>query len=313
MRDANGVWHERGTEEGDRLYWSLRTGRANTSARSWAKLIESYRSCDRWTRLKPRTRKDYEKVLEYILEKNGSRDMTRLARKDVIAAMEANKHRVRFANYIAQVMMVLCERAIDIGWITVNPVKGVRLLEMPKDKRKGHTVWPDWACDLFRSEAEPLARLIFELGVGSVQRPSDLAAFTWGDYDGASLRLVQSKTDVPLTLPCTVALKRALDDAKAALGYAPHPSRPILTKRNGDPMSYDYLAQVMLDERKRLGLTAFDQHAMRYRGMQELARLYCTDEEIQAYSGHTSIAMVRLYTGPVRQEMAALRAKEKRQ
>jgi integrase len=312
MRDEHGTWHEPDTEEGARIYWALRTGKAKVATRSWAKLIESYRSSDRWTRLKPRTRRDYEKILDYILEKNGSRDMTRLARKDVIAAMEANKHRVRFANYIAQVMMVLCERAIDIGWITVNPVKGVRLLEMPKEKKKPHTVWPDWACHHMRTEAEPLARLIFELGVGSVQRPGDLPAFTWGDYDGTSLRVVQSKTDVPLVLPCTDSLRRALDEAKGALGYTPLPSRPILTKRDGNPMSYDYLAQVMLDERKRLGLTAFDQHAMRYRGMQELARMHCTDEEIQAYSGHTSMAMVRLYTGPVRQEMAALRAKEKR-
>ena len=52
---------------------------------------------------------------------------------------------------------------------------------------------------------------------------------------------------------------------------------------------------------------------MRYRGMQELARLNCTDEEIAAYSGHSSLRMVKHYTGPIRQEMAARRAREKRQ
>ena len=213
---------------------------------------------------------------------------------------------------IAQVMSVLCERAIDLGWIKVNPVRGVRHLEVPKSKRKPHTVWPDWAVAVMRAEAETLPLLIFELGVGSVQRPEDLIDFTWGDYDGDALRLRQNKTDAALVLPCTDALKRALDNARAALGAAPHPSRPILTKRDGSPMDYDYLQRTMASERKRLGVMEFDQHAMRYRGMQELARLGCSDEEIQAYSGHVTLAMVKHYTGPVRQETAARRAREKR-
>ena len=32
---------------------------------------------------------------------------------------------------------------------------------------------------------------IFEIGVGSAQRPGDWIEFCWGDYDGTSLRLRQ--------------------------------------------------------------------------------------------------------------------------
>jgi len=77
-----------------------------------------------------------------------------------------------------------------------------------------------------REEGETLPRLIFENGVGSVQRPGDWVDFQWGDYDGDTLKLRQNKTDTALSLPCTIALKAALDGAKADLGFAPPPIAP---------------------------------------------------------------------------------------
>jgi len=163
-----------------------------------------------------------------------------------------------------------------------------------------------------RAEAEPLALLIFEIGVGTVQRPGDWVDFTWGDYDGATLKLRQNKTDMPLELPCTPQLKAALDAVKASLSVSPLPGRNILTKPDGNPMGYHYMAKLMLDERKRLGLVAFDQHALRYRGVMELAWAGCTDDEIASFSGHTTKIMIRKYAGEARQIMRARQAAAKR-
>ena len=112
-----------------------------------------------------------------------------------------------------------------------------------------------------------------------------------------TLKLRQNKTDLPLELPCTAALGAALDDAKAALGFAPFPHRRILTTASGAPMTYRYMAETMIRDRKRLGLMAFDQHALRYRGVMELAWAGCDDDEIASYSGHTTKAMIRKYAG----------------
>lgn len=251
-------------------------------------------------------------MLTYIIEKNGSRDMTRLTRRDVIAAQRANEHRTRFANYIPAVMSVLCEHAIDLGWIKHNSAQGVRKLETPDERKQPHLVWPDAAVAKWRAEAGPLELLIFEIGVGSVQRPGDWVGFTWGDYDGENLRLTQNKTDVPLVLPCTEHLKAALDRAKVELPFAPLPTRPILTLKGGHRMGYRRLAEIMLAERKRLGLEPYDLHALRYRGIQELALAGCTDDEIASYSGHTSKEMIRKYAGEARQIMRARQARAKR-
>lgn len=325
---ADGRWYVRikgryspitaaeGTPDFDRQYWEIMSGKRVQAKTSWAALMDDYRTSDRWLGLKPRTRADYDKVMDYLREKVGTRSVAALTRADVIAAQKANAHRTRFANYIPQMFVVLCEHAIDLGWIKTNPAKGVRALKTPEDRRREHLPWPDRAVERWRAEAAELPLLIFEIGVGTVQRPGDWSRFTWGDYDPAgdgTLRLRQGKTDKPLVLPCTVALRAALERAKAALGYVPIASHPILRSATGGRMSYRYMADVMLKERRRLGLEAYDLHALRYRGIKELAWADCSDEQIASYSGHATTAMIAKYAGEARQEMRARQARLKRQ
>ncbi|MDO5528688.1 MAG: hypothetical protein Q4F71_04720 [Paracoccus sp. (in: a-proteobacteria)] len=134
-----------GTPDFDRQYWEFLTGKKATARTSWKALIEDYRRSDHWIGLKSRTRADYEAVLSYLLEKNGAKDMTRVTRADAIAAQRANAHRIRFANYIAQVLSILCERAVDLGWIKGIPIKGTRHLKTPNHRKKQHMPWPDSA------------------------------------------------------------------------------------------------------------------------------------------------------------------------
>jgi hypothetical protein len=238
--------------------------------------------------------------------------VARLTEADIYAAMDANKHRVRFANYIPVAISMLAKEVIRKRWLPDNPAKGIERLKVPKDRKKPHVPWTDAAVAKWRAEAGPMERLIFEIGVGSVQRPGDWLGFDWGDYDGDTLRLRQNKTDKPLVLPCTEALRASLDAAKAALPFAPMPNRPILTVRGGNRMTYWRMAELMLAERKRLGLEAYDLHALRYRGVMELAWSGCDDDEIMSYSGHVTKAMVIKYAGEARQIMRARQAREKR-
>lgn len=313
LRDGKGRWLSPGTQAFDEAYWAVLTGKKAEAKRSWSALIDAMRASDKWESFSPRYRADLEKAFHYLEEKIGKADVARLTQADIYDAMEANRHRVRFANYLPTAISMLSKLAIRKRWRTDNPAIDIEPLRVPAAKKKPHTPWPDWAVERMRAEGAPLPLLIFEIGVGSVQRPSDWVDFTWGDYDGESLKLRQNKTDVPLQLPCTRALKAALDRAKASLPAAPHPSRHILTRADGSPMDYHAMARVMVKERKRLGLMEFDQHALRYRGVMELAWAGCDDDEIASYSGHTTKAMIIKYAGEARQIMRARQAAAKRQ
>lgn len=296
---------EEGTAEFDSEYWSILNGKRAESAKSWNALITSYRKSTRWTGLKPRTRADYEKAMEYINEKIGTKDTSLMSRKDVIGAMEANRQRVRFANYIPQVMSILMEHAIDLGWRKDNPAKGVRKIKTPESKQQPHIAWTDVAVELWRNNAEPLPLLIFELGIGSVQRPSDWTKFRWDQYDGEALKITQGKTNKTLYLPCTPQLR-------SALKTTPRKGLTILTGPTGKPLNYFAVARIMRKERERLDLLDYDLHALRYRGVMELAWAGCSDDEIASYSGHSSKDMIRKYAGEARQIMQAKRAASKR-
>ncbi len=294
-----------GSAEFDRQYWQILSRSAEFKSHSLEDLIVSYRASARWAALRPRTRADYEKVLLHMGERFGAWPADRLKRQHLISEMEASRHRVRFANYTVQVTSVLFEHGLDLGWVEQNPARGIRKLKMPPNKRKVHTPWPDWAVERFRAEASPLPRLIFELGVGSVQRPGDLPRFRWADFDGQSLKIVQSKTGHALCLPCTERLARHLRSA-------PRSGMTIISGKDGQRLSYFTIARIMRDERRRLGLLDFDLHALRYRGIMELAWANCTDDEIAAISGHATTAMIRKYAGAARQEMRAKSATDKR-
>jgi integrase len=229
-----------------------------------------------------------------------------IKRPQVIAQMEANAHRTRFANYIQQVLSVLFEHAIDLGWLDHNPAKSVRKLKTPAERRAPHRPWTDEAVATFR--ARRLLNGAAYLRAWDRQRaaPRRLAKFRWSDYDGEALRITQGKTGVSLWLPCSQDLKRMLD-------ATPRYGVSIISDADGRPFSYFKMARIMREERKRLGLAEFDLHALRYRGVQELAWAGCTDDEIAAFSGHASIAMIRKYAGEARQVMRARTAARKRQ
>ncbi|MFQ6549765.1 tyrosine-type recombinase/integrase [Aestuariibius sp. 2305UL40-4] len=312
LRDENGVYHELDTEEGDRHYWEILTGKKMEAKRSWSAAIKLLRESDRWAGLSSRYRQDLEPVLEYIEKKIGKRDVSHLTHADIYAAMDANKHRVRFANYIPVAISLIFKVIVRRRWIQNNPATDIELLKVPKSRTKPHLPWTNEAVAKWRAKAGHLPLLIFEIGVGTVQRPGDWVDFRWEDFDGEALNLDQNKTGKPLWLPCTAPLLKVLAAEKARLGYEPHGSHFILRGPKTDRLTYRRMADIMRTERKRLGLEAYDQHALRYRGVMELAWADCDDEEIMSYSGHTTKAMVVKYAGIARQIMRAKSASEKR-
>lgn len=269
-------------------------------------LIARYRRASRYAALRRRTRRDDDRVLDCLEATLGPTAVATIKRPRVIAQMEANAHCTRFADYIQQVLSVLFEHANDLGWRDHNPAKSVGKMKTPAERRAPHHPWTDEAIATFRARATPTARLIFDLRIGSVQRPSDWPRCRWSDDDGEGCRITQGKTGVGLWLPCTAERKRTLD-------AAPRTGITILADGDGRPFSYLKMARIMRKERARLGLLDHGLHALRYRGVQELARAGCTDDEIAAVSGHASMAMIRKYAGAVRQKMRARAAVAKRE
>lgn len=273
------------------------------TARTFAALVKDYLRSNRYKRLAPRTARDYEKVLAWVTAKLGNLSVAAIQRKDIIRAREANAATVRFANYIVQVVRILLEHAIDLGWRADNPGKGVELL---KSKSPPREAWPLKKIKDYREAATGRALLIFELCLGTGQRIGDVLRMRWSDIDGDGITVRQGKTGAALWVPITPALRAVLDQTpRIGMTICAHGA-------HGKPLTYFPAARAVREVRERIGALDYDIHGLRYATTAELAAAGCSDEVIAAITGHKTTAMIAKYAGPSRQKERAKRAQTMR-
>lgn len=270
--------------------------------RTFKALVADYRQSKRWRDLAPRTQADYDKVLVWVTEKLGQLQVDGMQRKDVIRAQSVNAKTVRFANYIVQVLRVLFEHSIDLGWRKDNPAKGIAMLQSDGPKREA---WPQDKIEAFRAEAGPRARLIFELCLGTGQRIGDVLRMRWSDIEGGGINVKQGKTGARLWIPFTRQLA-------ATLAGTPRIGATICAWGRGKPTSYRGAADLIWAVRTKIGAEAWDIHSLRYSAAAELAAAGCSDELIQSVTGHRTGAMVMHYAAPARQKARATEAQGRR-
>jgi integrase len=238
------------------------------------------------------------------VEKWGDVAVASIERRHVIRSRDANAETVRFANYIVQVLRILFEHAIDIGWLKAgtNPAKGVDLI---KSERPGRKPWPADLVKAYRAEAKGRARLIFELLLGTGMRPADALKARWDDLSDGGINIRQNKTKQPIWVPLTPALRAVLDQT-------PRKGLTICAQANGKPTSYRGAADLVMAVRQKIGAGAFDLYSLRHTTASELLAAGCSDEQVAAVLGHTSARTVPIYTATVRQMERAKQAQEKR-
>lgn len=296
---------EPGTKEFALEYASILNGARftpKTVARNFDDLVKDYLRSERYRSLAPRTARDYEKVLRWVQAKLGPLPVSGIQRKDVIRAKEANAETTRFANYIVQVLRILLEHSIDIGWREDNPAKGVPLL---KSKRPPRETWPLNLIAAYRAEANGLALLIFELCLGTGQRIGDVLKMRWSDIDGDGIGVKQGKTGSALWIPFTPRLREVLS-ATPRIGLT------ICAYSDSRAVKYFYAAKRVREVREKIGALDYDIHGLRYAAAAELAAAGCSDELIAAITGHKTTTMIAKYAGPSRQRSRAKAAQDKR-
>ena len=270
--------------------------------RNFVALIASYKRSHRFSKLAPRTRRDYDKCLLFFDGKIGKLDPAKMQRRHVIQMQMDNADTVRWANYLVQVVRVVFEHAIDLGWIERNPAKGVSMLKSKAPPRKP---WPVHLIEAYRQKAEGRALLIFELCLGTGQRIGDVSKMRWADIEGEGINVRQGKTGRDLWIPFTPQLT-------SELARTPRHGLYIVSQPDSQPVSYRAAAFAVMKVRKEIGAEEYDIHALRHTTASELAALGLSDELIMAVTGHTSRASVVRYAGAARQRARAQVAQDVR-
>lgn len=290
-------------------YAEAKRGAPRPTRTSIRALIQSYKASPRWSKLSPRSKADYAGVLDHIDAVAGEHDVSKITRPGVIKARD--KVGGRKGNYIAQLYSVLCEHAIDLGWLKMNPAKGVKMTALGE----GHDPWPAWALEAYRRHATGVALLIFELCYWTGQRIGDVIQMRWDaitledGLEGISLRQGKSERKGRradhLWIPVLPGL-RAVLEATPRLGLT------IIAREDSRPLDYPAVRYAVTKAREASGTMGFRLHGLRANAASELYEAGCTDAQVQAVTGHKSVVMARKYGRGARQKRLAKAAMEKR-
>lgn len=277
------IYGEPGTPEFMKSYCEAANFKPEKANGTLQWLIEEYKSAQEFARLAPRTQRDYDKQLVALVEKWGSMPLKvlddRRIRKDIknhhdALACKSKRH----ADYFLAVLSVVCSYGVDIGVLSSNRIKGIRKCYASDRSDK---IWTSQHIEAFLSVASEPMRLALLLALHTGQRQGDLLALPWSAYDGNVIKLKQSKTQQPVAIPCTTALKAALEAAPRSN------AANILTNSRGQPWTSDGFRASWHKASRKAGLIDLTFHDLRGTAVTMLAEAGCTIPEIAACTGHS--------------------------
>ena len=252
---------------------------------SVAALVKLYEDSDRYRDLAPGTRKYYDRKLRDVLKVWADLPAGEIDRRAALEFVEsyagAGERRKARA-----VLLSLFDVATYRGWKDTNPAQGIRLKMPPKRDQVWSEQdikafwqaldtmgWPDWrrqAVDLYMT----LCRY-------TAQRPGDVAAMQWTQYQGDVIRLRQQKTKKLVDVPCHRDLKATLDAADRRSLHA------MFAWPDGQQLAYHNLRDWERQVREVAEITEVQARDLRRTAMVRMAEAGAEIHQIAAVSGHS--------------------------
>jgi enterobacteria phage integrase len=259
-------------------------------------LALEYFSSPDFLRLRPHTRHVYRLVIERFLSEHGHRLVREMVRDDVKRIVTSKADTPGAANDLLKKIRALIKFAIESGVRTDDPT--LRIRTFPEGTI--HTWTED---EIAQFEARwpkgSRERTAFALYLYTGQRRSDVVRMAWTDLAGNAIKVVQMKTGVRLTI-------RLHPELQEILRHWPRSHIAILTTVFGKPFSFAGFGNMMADAIKAAGLPdRCVPHGLRKAAARRLAEAGCSEKQIAAVTGHTTLKEVARYTRAANQERLA--------
>lgn len=284
---------------------------------TWPWIVERYRASQEWKDLAPRTRADYQRIFDYLVDPEGDGSKPGLSNVPLVKITTAllytardkaaEKHGRRWGNYIVERISAVWNWALRRSLIDQpNPAKLVDKIRRPKSAPKANRPWSDEELEAVLAEAKPGLAVATALGAFTGLREGDVLTLPWSAYDGASITTRQGKTGDEVWIPVHSRLKLLLDGIERNGDTIVVGQRGHSYTVDGFRTSFFKLLRSMETEGKiSKGLTF---HGLRHTVATKLADAGADDRTIMSVTGHRSVAMVQRYTALANQKRRATRA-----
>jgi integrase len=254
-----------------------------------------------------RFRAEYGQLPLFRIDGAGRRVM--LLTRQHVQAMVNKKGATPFAqrNFL-NTLRAMFRWALEEGRLPDDPTLGVT---RPKAKTDGYAPFSEEKIALYEAH-HPVgskARLAFGLLLYTGQRRGDAVQMRASNIhvgaDGQELVITQEKTGTTVTIPMHPKLREIID-ATPMVGV-----KAFLVTHQGKPYTapgFGNWFREMCDEAGCVGVSA---HGLRKATGRRLAEIGCSDKQIAAILGHTSSAVVSIYTRAADQRRLAREAMRK--
>jgi integrase len=251
------------------------------------------------------TQKVHLNILKRWRDQWGSRPLAQLQRRHVVDWVNERADAPAAAQVFVKVVRRMMQYCVSIDLIETDPTAGVKA---PKLNSKSYHAWTDDEIEQYRRR-HPLggnARTAIELLIGTAQRRSDVVRMGKQHLrdGGNAIWVEQKKTGWKGEIPIGPELVVTLQAVPAG-------NLTFLTTAWGAAFTAPGFGNAFRDWCNQAGLPHCSSHGLRRAACTQLAEAGCTLHEIQAISGHISLAEVQRYTKAVDQARLARAARAK--
>lgn len=270
---------------------------------SW--LIAEYRASAEFLALRPLTQDDYGKTLDLLRDEMGEEPFIHITPKMVKALRDEHASTPRKAHKVKQTFSLLFSWAAENDHVPIghNPAKDIKRL---KARAKAITPWSEEEIAMFLGACPDWLRTAVLLALFTGQRREDVAAMEWPAFQGAFIRVKQSKTGEPLDIACHRDLRMHLAAIKTRFGG------PIARTAAGRPFTPNSLSQAI--RRVVDGIEAMPKdrsiHGLRYAAAARLDEAGVSPVDAAAVLGHRTYQMAMKYLSQRKRSAAAIAKQE---
>jgi len=245
-------------------------------------IINAYQASPAFTGKAESTRDGYKRRLPAIEAEFGDMPIKALADPRVRGEFldwrdRLAKRSPREADYHMAILALILAWGLDRGRVPANPAAKPGRLYQPD---RTDNIWTDADVAAFLAKCGHQLRLPFLLALWTGQRRKDVLRMPWGAYDGATIRLAQSKGKRRVVIPVAAELRAALDGAKRRAAV-------ICTTSRGTAWTGDGFSASFRKAQEAAGVDGLTFHDLRGTAVTRLAIAGCTDIEIATITGHS--------------------------
>lgn len=285
---------------------ALSEGKTEPAVETLQALIRLYRASAEFKALRVPTQFDYGKTLDLIDADDLAKEPYALITGPMVKTVRDDYASTpRKAHKIKQMVSRLYSWAEEEQKVPkgCNPAASFKKLKV---RQKQIPAWSEEEITLFLAYCPTHLKTVVLLALCTGQRAEDVVTMEWPAYQGSIIRVVQSKTGEPLTIPCHKQLREHLDAVKTRF------KGPIARAASGRPYSANGFAKALSDCGKRVPNwpASRSPHGLRYASAARLEEAGIGAAVASLIMGHRTYAMAMKYLTARREAELAMRRVE---